>query len=110
LFIETPYSLRKIIDWIGQAQLLIEIENAKIPDLRNLNVRTSLDFLTFGGTESGRKILSALLHPMQTDDTLIGERLRTFGEKPHVKALGELIGIIRAPRMPLHFGRLAHAA
>jgi len=56
LFIETPYPLRKILDWIGQAQLLIEVDSSKISELRNLNIRTSMDFLTFGETEDGKKI------------------------------------------------------
>jgi hypothetical protein len=44
-----------------------------------------------------------LLHPMQSnsadDDKIISERLRTFGDKTHVKALREMIEIIRAPRV-----------
>jgi hypothetical protein len=102
LFIETPYPLRKIIDWVGQAQLLIEVDSAKISELRNLNVRTSLDFLTFGETEDGKRILGGLLHPMQASDSdgnkIMNERLRTFRDKAHVKALQEIIEIIRAPR------------
>ena len=102
LFIETPYPLRKIIDWVGQAQLLIEVESSKISDLRNLNVRTSLDFITFGETEDGKKILGGLLHPMQASESdgnkIMSERLRTFGQKSHVKALQEIIEIVRTPR------------
>jgi hypothetical protein len=97
LFIETPYSLRKVIDWIAQAQLILEIDNSKIADLRNLNVRTSLDFLRFGETNDGKAILGALLHPGQggaSDDKMITERLRTFSHKPHVRALQEIIEII----------------
>jgi hypothetical protein len=102
LFIETPYPLRKIIDWVGQAKLLIEVDSAKISELRNLNVRTSLDFLTFGETEDGKRILGGFLHPMQASDSdgnkIMNERLRTFRDKAHVKALQEIIEIIRAPR------------
>ena len=111
LFIETPYPLRKIIDWIGQAQLLIEIETSKITELRNLNIRTSLDFLTFGETDDGKKILGSLLHPMQESspegNKIIIERLRTFGDKAHVKALREIIDIIRAPRAVLGMAKAA---
>jgi hypothetical protein len=114
LFIETPYPLRKIIDWIGQAQLLIEVESSKIPDLRNLNIRTSLDFLTFGETEDGKKILGGLLHPMQASNSdgnkIMTERLRTFGDKAHVKALREIIEIVRAPRALPSSNRLSEVA
>jgi hypothetical protein len=114
LFIETPYPLRKIIDWVGQAQLLIEVEISKIPDLRNLNIRTSLDFLTFGETEDGKKILGGLLHPMQASDSdgskIMSERLRTFGDKAHVKALREIIEIVRSPRGLPTSSRLSEVA
>jgi hypothetical protein len=104
LFIETPYPMRKIVDWIGQAQLLLEVDNGKIAELRNLNIRTSLDFLRFGESDEGRKILMGLLHPMQASNggtQVIAERLRTFNGKPHVRALSEMIENIVGNTPPL---------
>jgi hypothetical protein len=110
LFIETPYTLRKIIDWVGQAQLILEVDNSKIGDLRNLNVRTSLDFLRFGESEDGKTILGGLLHPTQGgatgDNKMINERLRTFSGKPHIKALQDMIDIIAAPQAPAKVNQL----
>jgi hypothetical protein len=102
LFIETPYPLRKIVDWVGQAQLILEIDNAKVVELRSLNVRTSLDFLKLGETDQGKKILMGVLHPMQagnpSDLNIITERLRTFEAKQHVRALREVIDIVAGNR------------
>ena len=99
LFIETPYPLLKIIDWVGQAQLMLEVENTKITDLRNLNVRTSLDFLEFGNDPNGSKILQGVLHPVNSDpnNNPISPRLKAFGDKPQVKRLKEIIDILGRP-------------
>jgi hypothetical protein len=96
LFIETPYPLLKIVDWIGQAQLVLEIENAKIAELRNLNVRTSLDFLTFAKDPDGLKILQGVLHPVNSDPASnpVSPRAKAFAEKPQVKRLVEIIDIL----------------
>lgn len=104
LYIETPYSLLKVIDWIGQAQLLLEIDNSKILDLRNMNVRTSLDLLNFAKDENGKKMLAGVLMPTQATVDQAGGfmdvRLRTFAEKPHVKQLVEVVAIITAAEEP----------
>jgi len=98
LFIETPYTLRKIVDWVAQAQLILEVDNSKILDLRNLNVRTSLDLLRFGETEEGQNILGGILHPTQSDgagaNNLIKQGLRPFSGKAHVRALQDIVEII----------------
>jgi hypothetical protein len=105
LFIETPYTLRKVVDWVAQAQLILEVDNSKIADLRNLNVRTSLDFLRFGETEEGQTILGGILHPTQGggigESKMIKQRLRTFQGKPHVRALQEIVEIIAGKQPPL---------
>jgi hypothetical protein len=89
LFIETPYPLLEIIDWIGQAQLILEVDNTKINDLRNLSIRTSLDFKHFGSSEKGKDILSRILHPMHsnTGDNTMTLRYEVFNSKLHVQRL-----------------------
>jgi hypothetical protein len=56
-------------------------------------------------------LLGSLLHPMQQSspegNKIIIERLRTFGDKAHVKALREIIDIIRAPRAVLGMAKAA---
>jgi hypothetical protein len=97
LFVETPYALLEIMDWIGQAQLIMEVDISKISDLRNLGIRTSLDFLNLSESPSGQKILQQILHPLQTDssDNPILLRSLTFRRKLQVGRLIEINSLLR---------------
>jgi hypothetical protein len=64
LYVETPYNILEIIDWIAQAQLITAVGPRKVAELRKLNVRTIFDLARIGDSPHFRRcVLEILIEP-----------------------------------------------
>lgn len=71
LYVETPYNILEIIDWIAQAQLITAIGPRKVQELRKLNVRTIFDLARLGDSNHFRRCtLQILIEPESFRDRL----------------------------------------
>jgi hypothetical protein len=97
LYVETPYDLLGIFDWIAQAQLLIELGPNDYLDARERGIRDMIAFLALGRTKPGRKLLHPLLigeavtYKGAADTTAIDDMLlakcASISDKLHVRQL-----------------------
>ena len=119
IFVETPYGLYEVIDWVAQAQLILAVGSARTLRLRELNIRTIFDLeRALDSPALRRRLVPALFGepPPSAGDT-IQPSAGASGGKPHQPvALGnsemqldpalELDSLVAIIRDDLHVQRL----
>lgn len=63
LYVETPFGLLTILDWIAQAQLMIAVGGSVAADLRSLGVRTMFDIVAMGKDATTRRMVLEKVWP-----------------------------------------------
>lgn len=88
LYVEAPYGLLEVIDWMAQAQLLVELGPERFLQARSAGVRDMVAFLELGRSEQGRRLLAPLLLPeAQAGDEALQVRFDSIANKLHVQHL-----------------------
>ena len=88
LYVELPYGLVEIIDWIAQAQLLTELGPKPFLEARTKGIRDMSAFLSLGRSDAGRKLLRPFLVAEQAaEDEVLQAKFESLARKCHVRHL-----------------------
>jgi hypothetical protein len=87
LFVQTPYSFGQVIDWMAQAQLLIELGPQRFLDARKSGIRDIADFLSLGRNDAGSALLRPLLPGVGDSQETLRARVDSIGRKLHIRHL-----------------------
>ncbi len=90
LYISTPYNLLEILDWIAQAQLIIEIGPKGVIKARQKSVRDIVSFLDMSDDAAGRVLLGSFMSDEKLADEVVETRIDSLKQTPYVIMLLDL--------------------
>jgi hypothetical protein len=103
LFVETPYGLYEVIDWVAQAQLILAVGASKTLALRKLNVRTIFDLENVVHQPLFRKLVLKILLSSSPQSNPEPNHLDALSDEASSVLLTDMIAVIRED---LHVQRL----
>lgn len=108
IFVETPYGLYEVIDWVAQAQLILGVGPAHTMELRQINVRTIFDLeRCIQNPDLNRRVARILLGQERHDAVEnIGELPSQKGGERSLDERDQLSAVISYIRDDLHVRRL----
>ncbi|HUF56906.1 MAG TPA: hypothetical protein VMM55_10155 [Thermohalobaculum sp.] len=87
LYIESPYGLLRILDWIAQAQLLVSLGPEKYLKLRAIGVRDIHGFLALGDTSTRKALKPIVFGDFESPEEAMDVYVRSLEQVLHVRRL-----------------------
>jgi hypothetical protein len=110
IFVETPYGLYEVIDWVAQAQLILAVGPARTLALRDIHVRTIFDLENcLENPELRKRVAQILLGPdtkVAANATELPPQVGAKGSERVLDSKDTLGAVISYIRDDLHVRRL----
>jgi hypothetical protein len=91
VYVETPYGLLAILDWIAQAQLILAVGGTVASHLRSIGIRTIFDIPPLKVSETSRKMVLEHAQPtlaQEPTEEHFDAFYKTLTHDIHVRRLG----------------------
>jgi hypothetical protein len=118
IFVETPYGLYEVIDWVAQAQLILAVGSGRTLRLRQLSIRTIFDLeRALDSPALRRRLMAALVGDTSPSSSETDASAAVSAGKPHQPVMrgsselvldlaAELDALVAIIRDDLHVQRL----